>query len=190
MKARLVRIGNSRGIRLPKPLIAEAGLTEEDQCYDDPEKLPNGPEGFPENWPIHPDRRGFRLPTEAEWEYACRAGTRSAYGFGSDLSLLRQYGWFADNEGKKTHVGGELRPNLRGLVDMHGNVVEWCHDWFESYDIGPATDPSGPKEKGESRLLRGGGWVNDSRYCRSANRHYVQPTYRITLVGVRVVRGL
>src|SRR5205823_3311679 len=140
-------------------LTEQADMTEADQCYEDPRTLPKGPDGFPENWPFHPERRGFRLPTEGEWEYACRAGTRSAFGFGSDRSLLRQYGWFSDNERKKPHVGGELRPNLRGLVDMHGNVFEWCHDWFGPYDIDLATNPTGPQE-GQGRQLRSGGWYS------------------------------
>jgi energy-coupling factor transporter ATP-binding protein EcfA2 len=168
-------------------LVAAIRQCDGTHLHEDPERLPKGPDGFPENWPFHPERRGFRLPTEAEWEYAARAGTRTAYGFGADRELLGKYGWYLDNEGKKTRVGGELRPNLRGLFDMHGNVVEWCHDWFDSYDAQDATDPVGPAQKQEGRLLRGGGWSVPLRSCRSAYRLHLHPSIRNASGGFRVL---
>ena len=112
----------------------------------------------------------YRLPTEAEWEYACRSGTTTAYGFGDDASRLGDYGWFSGNSDSSTHPVGEKKPNAWGLYDMHGGVYEWCQDWYGDYPSGSATDPTGATS-GSFRVLRGGGWSNGARYCRSAYRN-------------------
>ena len=130
----------------------------------------------------------YRLPTEAEWEFACRAGTTTAYGFGDDASRLGDYGWFDDNSGSKTHPVGEKKPNGWGLYDMHGNVYEWCQDWYGAYPSGSATDPTGATS-GSVRVSRGGSWKLIARYCRSAIRAWSTPEDRYDILGFRVLRS-
>ena len=114
---------------------------------------------------------GYRLPTEAEWEYACRAGSDTAYCFGADDRLLKQYAWYAENSGKKTHAVGQKKPNAWGLFDMYGNVAEWCNDYYDPkyYSRSPVDNPRGPKD-GEQYVLRGGAWDCSTDACRSARR--------------------
>jgi formylglycine-generating enzyme required for sulfatase activity len=132
-------------------------------------------------------RRVYRLPTEAEWEYACRAGSTSAYCFGDDESRLGEYAWFNGNSGDTTHPVGPLfnEPNAWGLYDMHGNVWEWCSDWYGDYPKGAVTDPVGPKE-GSHRVNRGGCWYCTAADCRSAYRGSYTPTYRTYSSGFRL----
>ena len=125
-----------------------------------------------------------RLPTEAEWEYACRAGTSGPYGGTGNIDDM---GWY-DNTflgfGLKTHPVAQKKPNAWGFYDMHGNVCEWCQDWYGDYD-GNATDPSGPAA-GDFRVLRGGGWNDRARRCRSADRYGSGPGYRGGILGFRL----
>jgi formylglycine-generating enzyme required for sulfatase activity len=136
------------------------------------------------------ESRSYRLPTEAEWEYACRAGTTTLYGFGDDPASLGEYAWKRDNSDRKTHPVGEKKPNAWGLYDMHGNVWEWCQDRYgEDYYAGsPTDDPPGP-EKGSGRVLRGGSWSTFPRNCRSAPRGWHTPGYRDSTYGFRVALG-
>lgn len=130
----------------------------------------------------------YRLPTEAEWEYSCRAGTTTRFSHGDDpgYTQLGQYGWYSANSGSATHpVGGKL-PNPWGLHDMHGNVWEWCYDWYGGFSGGSLTDPVGPVS-GSSRVIRGGGWYIYGRYCRSAYRSDGSPDVRNGYIGFRVV---
>ena len=131
---------------------------------------------------IAPAGLKFRLPTEAEWEYACRAGTSGPYA-GSSLGLM---GWYRDNSVWDNHDVGKLYANPWGLCDMHGNVSEWCSDWFAPYDANPQTDPTGPSS-GSSRVVRGGDWLNNAEGCRSAYRSGDGPAYRWDSSGFRLV---
>ncbi len=128
----------------------------------------------------------YRLPTEAEWEYAARAGTSTAYSFGDDVSQLGQYAWYKDNASGQTHPVGQKKPNPWGLYDMHGNVWEWVPDWYKRYSSGAATDPQGP-QSGTHRSRRGGAWNNLAKICRSTNRYSVAG-FRDDFLGFRLVR--
>ena len=131
----------------------------------------------------------YRLPTEAEFEYACRAGTATRFSFGDDpdYSQLGQFAWYGDNSANATHPVGQKKPNPFGLHDMHGNVWEWCLDWYQDpYPGGSVTNPSGPS-LAVSRVFRGGGWDYIAASCRSAFRNNVSPTRRTNYVGFRVV---
>jgi len=135
----------------------------------------------------------YRLPTEAEWEYACRGWTSTRFSYGDDIGYtnLTNYAWYEANSGGTTHPVGQKLPNPWGLHDMHGNVWEWCQDWFGDYPGGIAVDPRGP-DTGSGRVLRGGCWgrwrIWDGTWiCRSAYRNYYYPDYRSILIGFRVV---
>jgi formylglycine-generating enzyme required for sulfatase activity len=135
-------------------------------------------------WLAGRSRKGVRLPTEAEWEYACRAGTTARWSFGDEEAKFGDHGWCRNNSGMQTHPVGQKKPNPWGLFDMHGNVWEWVQDWHGPYG-GDARDPEGPAG-GSERCLRGGDWYDYPIDCRSAFRYAVPPTNRGTNSGVRV----
>ena len=131
----------------------------------------------------------YRLPTEAEWEYAARGGTTTKWSFGNGESSLGVYAWYWENSGSKTHEVGMRQSNDFGLYDMHGNVWEWTQDWYGSYESGNITDPTGASS-GSNRVNRGGSWSDDAVHLRSANRSGNLPSYRYNDLGFRVVRQL
>jgi len=137
----------------------------------------------------------YRLPTEAEWEYACRAGTTTEWSFGDDASQMGEYAWYGDNAGdageEYAHIVGQKKPNPWGLHDMHGNLWEWCQDWFWWYPSGDATDPVGPDSTlvRVYRVNRGGSWLYLARFCRSAYRDRSTPSSRGNDLGFRVLRS-
>jgi formylglycine-generating enzyme required for sulfatase activity len=155
--------------------------------------------------------KSFRLPTEAEWEYACRAGSVGQWCFGDseedasdvwkDVDItaagescfdedlkgrLKDYAWFGYNSRSQTHPVGQKKPNAFGLFDMHGNVSEWCSDWYGNYESSSLRNPTGPSS-GSSRVARGGGWSSKQLGCRSATRGSCTPYYRLDDIGFRVV---
>jgi formylglycine-generating enzyme required for sulfatase activity len=133
----------------------------------------------------------YRLPTEAEWEYACRAGSQWRFGFGDAYASLGNYAWFEDNSVGKTHPVGRKRANAWGLHDMHGNVWEWCWDAYDGqyYASSPADDPRGPDFTGaQDRVVRGGSWSLNPGSCRAAKRYPGAPGDRDFNLGFRVAR--
>jgi formylglycine-generating enzyme required for sulfatase activity len=150
-----------------------SGQTGREKCYNE------------SDWTSDFSRNGYRLPTEAEWEYACRAGTETNYYTGNSESDLSRTGWYVSNSSFQTHPIGLKIPNAWGLFDMHGNVWEWCNDWSGLYISDTQTNPTGPTV-GVSRIRRGGGCCDGAGMCRSANRNQDIPSYTGSGVGFRV----
>jgi formylglycine-generating enzyme required for sulfatase activity len=130
---------------------------------------------------------GYRLPSEAEWEYTCRAGSATWYSFGEDTEKLGEHAWYSGNSQSKTHQVGQKSPNAWGLYDMEGNVWEWCGDWYDQYYYAssPDADPPGPS-KASARVIRGGSWSDSDLYCRPAVRNRSAPEDRYNNLGFRV----
>ncbi|MEI8383380.1 MAG: formylglycine-generating enzyme family protein, partial [Planctomycetota bacterium] len=136
------------------------------------------------------DGTGYRLPSEAEWEFACRASTATKYWIGDQDEDLVRAGWFGGNSGGRTHAAGELKANPFGLSDIHGNVWEWVQDGWDASYYGqfperPAIDPHSPFSASSHRVIRGGGWSGIASVCRSSHRDASAPTYRVGDIGFR-----
>ena len=131
----------------------------------------------------------YRLPTEAEWEYSCRAGCVGPYANGNTMIHLDKMGWFSANSERKIHPVGQKKPNAWGLYDMHGNVSEWCQDWYGNYPSGSVTDPVGPPS-GPGRVRRGGAWCYEAWNCRSAIRFRNFDGGRGFSLGFRLAHGV
>jgi len=134
----------------------------------------------------------YRLPSEAEWEYAGRSGNESEFFFGNDAGSLGEFAWYSANSNNQTHPVGRKKPNALGLYEMAGNVWEWMEDdWHATYEGAPADGAAWiDKKRGTARVVRGGGWGVMARYCRSAARYYGNPSARTSHVGFRLVRSV
>jgi formylglycine-generating enzyme required for sulfatase activity len=166
------------------------GDDESWQCYPNAESLEKDGNGNPVYGELLLNRGGFRMPTESEWELAARSGQRTAYGFGNDVSLLGNYGWFADNSEKRPRVTAVKPPTVGGLFDAHGNLFEWTHDWFAYIDGGSSlVDPQG-ESGGSYRVLHGGCWDFVAADCRAAYRSSNAPTNRSSVSGFRLALSL
>ena len=132
---------------------------------------------------------GYRLSTEAEWEYACRAGSEEDFSFGKDGALIDDYGWYAGNSSGKPQVVAGKKPNSFGLYDMHGNAAEWVWDFYDNYSDGKLENPTGPTT-GTTRVYRGGSWKEAIADLRSSNRFNGGPTSRYEAVGIRLARNI
>ena len=130
--------------------------------------------------------RTFRLPTEAEWEYAARGGNKSRHYKYSGSDNIDEVAWYRDNSGSKTHAVGTKSPNELGIYDMSGNVWEWCSDWYGGYSASAQTNPQGPSS-GSYRVLRGGSWINYAGNCRVSIRSYDDPGNSNINFGLRLV---
>jgi len=146
-------------------------------------------------WACRFEASGYRLPTEAEWEYAARAGATTMYSYGDTDGELVRHAWFKANSGGKPHPVGQRKPNAWGLYDMHGNVWEWCTDFYkvDYYSAAPAQDPKGPGS-GDKKVLRGGCWNSSPDACRLAYRYNENPAYTdacfgYDIYGFRCVRS-
>ncbi|MFC1490874.1 formylglycine-generating enzyme family protein, partial [Candidatus Latescibacterota bacterium] len=134
-------------------------------------------------------KSGFRLPTEAEWEYACRAESGLEYSLGDGESALDRAGWYQRNSNDNTHPAGQKTQNNWGLYDTHGNVWEWCNDWYDNaaYSSAGTDNPKGPSS-GSDRVVRGGSWIDSPKDCRSAKRRNFDPEKDYSDIGFRIVR--
>ena len=137
-----------------------------------------------QTWKCNFDANGYRLPTEAEWEYACRAGSTTAYFFGENPSKLGDYAWFDKNAGGHPRPVAQKRPNSWGLYDMCGNVWQWCNDFYQVdyYQSAPRQDPRGPNE-GQNKVVRGGAWRFSAENCRAGYRYNESPGYADVCFG-------
>jgi formylglycine-generating enzyme required for sulfatase activity len=148
------------------------------------------------SWKCDFGANGYRLPTEAEWEYACRAGTKTKYFFGDAAAKLGVFAWYEGNSGSRPRPVAQKLPNPWGLFDICGNVAEWCHDHYarDYYAKSPSADPRGPGA-GDTRVLRGGSWGSEPGHCTSSYRDKNNPGYAdvcfgYDVYGFRAVRSV
>ena len=172
------------------------GITEENQPFPEESTVAAGIErssqagNAPIQWPMNIGRSGVRLPTEAEWEVACRAGVRTQFAHGSDDTLLIEYAWGGLNAGKDIHLPKTRKPNLRGLFDMHGNLFEWTYDFRGKYPTGEPQADYMNGTTGKVRVMRGGCWGVVPYLSRSSFRMGTAPDFSFIFMGLRPVMTL
>lgn len=140
------------------------------------------------SWSCNFSANGYRLPTEAEWEYAARGATNNPNYLYAGSDNIDNVAWYSSNSNSTTHPVGTKAPNSLGIYDMSGNVCEWCNDWYGSYSSGAQTDPVG-STSGSARVVRGGSWYGSATFCRVANRSYSFPSNGCSFLGFRVARS-
>ena len=166
------------------PVYTVSGISNTDAEVWKHSEVPTGNNTTWNDVEMNYTANGYRLPTEAEWEYACRAGKETAFSYGDTAN--GDYMWYSANSDWMTHEVGKKLPNAWGLYDMHGNVYEWCWDWYAATYEG-STDPEGPAT-GADRVFRGGCWGHGAQYARSAYRDSLVPGSRYYHIGFRLVR--
>jgi formylglycine-generating enzyme required for sulfatase activity len=139
--------------------------------------------------PNYLQRSGYRLPTEVEWEYACRAGSEAGYAFGEPQELLARYAWFVENSLSQTRPVGRLKPNDVGLFDMHGNVWQWTLDTHKAKPLNEEDDRGEVISGASTRVARGGCWIYTAGLCRASHRNGSAPDLRYFDLGFRLARG-
>lgn len=177
-------------------LSQQVGIKEDQQAYPDHETLDESEyprdqltTWAPINWPINIAKPAFRLPMESEWEIAAKGNSRARFSFGADMEMLTHYAWFDKNSNRRVHPTRELRPNMRGLFDLQGNVFEWCHGWNYEQRQAIEEDPVGPKI-GSARVDRGGGWYYGATQCRPTFKYGDDPSLRGHNLGFRIALTL
>ena len=170
-----------------KNFLGEKWASGERQCSDCPAIFSwDVAQKFIQSLNKRENTNKYRLPTEAEWEYACRAGSTTRFCYGNDKDRLGEYAWYRKNSGGHTQPVGQKKPNAWGLYDMHGNVMEWCQDRYGKYPSDSVADPKG--SFGPFRVFRGGAWKFDATLCRSAYRESYKPWVSDNYLGLRLAR--
>lgn len=177
-----------KGKRRPVEKVTWYDAVEFCNILSEMEGLEKAYSGAGKNIKCNFNSNGYRLPTEAEWDFAARGGNKSKGYKYSGGHTANSFAWYFDNAGEQTHDVGKKKPNELGLYDMSGNVWEWCWDWHNDYSYNAQIDPKGPAS-GEEKVMRGSSWIGDKERCRIASRAYELPTTAFGYIGFRLARS-